>query len=465
MRGSTKRWMIGFDDHISNHEKVLLEFEERGAIEKNNKREGKPINILCFDGGGMRGYAYSVMLETMQTKSGKNLLDCFDLIGGTSVGGCAALVCNRAESIEAGQLLSRDVFDDIREQCFEGMKSRRNLTRLISKGSLLHEDKYILEILKKKFPNESLLNKNGIPAFVVTARKVEQKEDDEVKAEVEPFILRSYEYPTGYEDKSDTSKDIHAPLAESTSSVLLCEAMAATAAVPPLVDRVTVNCDGKQIKLCDGGVISNCPVLHAFDEANRLYPKRPIGVVLSLGFTNVLNEHISRAVDVMRMSSPNLHYQRIAPHEIMKSFKPVESDLTLIAIMESRVMDYMLSTPRVIHATDVTIERLVRSTPTPKRNTLPLKSQKVFQDMLNSKNFERRQSQRRASLITITPISEKNDDTVNDHSEENISSKSPLEQSLQSVAHAGDQNGAVTALGTTNVVSEVHCRAKSCLLC
>jgi len=57
VRGSTTQWMTGFQENKINHEKILLQFEERGGIEKNRKREGKPINILCFDGGGMRGYA------------------------------------------------------------------------------------------------------------------------------------------------------------------------------------------------------------------------------------------------------------------------------------------------------------------------------------------------------------------------------------------------------------------------
>jgi len=460
VRGSTTQWMTGFQENKINHEKILLQFEERGGIEKNRKREGKPINILCFDGGGMRGYALVVMLEMMQKKAGKNLLDCFDLVGGTSVGGCGALVCNRSDTLETGCMLMRDVIDDVRENCFEGLKTSRNFVRLITEGSLLRKEQYIIETLKKRFPDEPLLNKNGIPTFVVTATKVDQKISGEV-VEFEPFILRSYEYGHNNEKKDDIKKDIHS-LADSTSSVLLCEAMAATSAVPPLVDRVTVNCDGKQISLGDGGVISASPVVHAFDEASRLYPDRPIGVVLSFGFTNDQDAHVSRAVDVMRMSSPNLHFQRIAPHEIMDPFKSEESDLTKIALMELRVQDYMLNTARVVNALDITIGRLVQSRLAPKRNTPPLNSLKVFKDMYKSTRFENRQNYRRASAAIYKSRSKLEnindiDDTGLDSSGEDFPRDT---SSIQPIVDTGGKH--IPVPENTREISGLTCR---CVVC
>lgn len=393
LRSSTPQWVTSMVENRINHQKILLKFEERGRLEKSIKREGEPVNILCFDGGGMRGYALVVMIEMMQKKAGKNLLDCFDLVGGTSVGGCAALICNRSDSFETGHMLMRDVIDDVREDCFEGMKSGNNFLRLFSEGNLLQKDQYMIETLKKRYPDETLLNKNGVPSFVVTTKKVKTNGNEE-EVEFEPYILRSYDY----ENKDGAKKDIYTPLADSTSSVLLHEAMAATSAVPPLVDRVKVTCNGKQVALGDGGLVSNCPVVHALDEAKRLYPGRPIGVIVSLGFTNDQDANANRAVDVMRLSSPGLHFQRISPHKIMDSFEPITTDLTQIAVMESKIRDYMVNTARVANALDVTIERLLQSSRAPRGNA-PLQSSKVFDSMIKSSKFEMRQSCRLASSV------------------------------------------------------------------
>lgn len=361
---------------------------------------------------GDERYAIIAILETIQKKAGRNLLDRFDLVGGTSVGGIAALICNRVDSFESGHVIMRDIIDDVREASFEGLKTVSNVIRLVTTGSLLHKDKQIIETIKKRYPEESLLNLEGVPAFVVTAKKRKQNINDE-EVEFEPFILRSYHHPDEIKTKSHNINNHHITLADSTSSVSLCEAMAATSAVPPLVDRVNVNVNGDEIMLGDGALISNCPVVHALDEASRLYPNRPIGVILSIGFTKNENESVHRAVDVMRMSSPALHFQRITPYEIMEPFKCEEADLSKIAIMEAQVKEYMRENLQVVNSLHITIERLFASSqPRKVSNDIIQNTLKMHRDILKSSSYERRQSRRQQST---RHIQDKNNETWHDN--------------------------------------------------
>lgn len=49
------------------------------------------IQVLCLDGGGIRGLVLIQMLMEIEAASGRPIKDCFDWIGGTSTGGILAL--------------------------------------------------------------------------------------------------------------------------------------------------------------------------------------------------------------------------------------------------------------------------------------------------------------------------------------------------------------------------------------
>ena len=168
------------------------------------------------------------------------------------------------------------------------------------------------------------------------------------KEDIEPFILRTYDYPKtnqfdGY---------------SGTSSCTMVEAMAATSCQPPALDRVKIEVDGETKNLCDGVVLCTCPLPIAIGEAMKLYPTRPLGVILSLGFMSDESDFIYRTLETTRLVHPQLHFQRIAPTKIMESFSVIESDIDDIAIMEQQVKDYVRNTPRVKNALKVTIEKL-----------------------------------------------------------------------------------------------------------
>jgi len=137
-----------------------------------------------------------------------------------------------------------------------------SLFTLCRTGALVEKKHHILSILEKRF--DQPLKSEGIPTMALIAAKVNDEDQDELEEDVskrdyEPLIARTYEYPNNRLNNK--------PLADSTSSMKLFEAMAATATVPPLFDRVLVNIDGKVRALADGTIFLCCSLSLAIDEA------------------------------------------------------------------------------------------------------------------------------------------------------------------------------------------------------
>ena len=168
----------------------------------------------------------------------------------------------------------------------------------------------------------------------------------------DPFILRSYDYPPDVNEQQTYIFD-------GTSDVKLYEAMAATSAVPGAVDRVRIMVDGKQKSLADGMGCCNNPVAIAMHEARVLYPNRPLGVVLSIGFGSGEDPLIQRAVEMARFSSPGLHFQRIVPD--LGSFSATETDVEKIKQMQDEVRNYVRTDPRVKRGLQITLDKLCSS--------------------------------------------------------------------------------------------------------
>jgi len=249
------------------------------------------------------------------------------------------------------------VIDDIRENCFK----RISLLTLCCTGALVEKKHHILPILEKRY--QGPLKHDGIPAFALIAAKVDEEEKDrnavldfdEGNFNYEALIARTYEYPNG----SPNTK----PLAKSTSSMKISEAMGATSAVPPLVDRVRAIVDGKMRTMADGGIFQVCPLSLAIDEARRLYPRRPLGVILNLGFNDNEEKFIERTITTARMANPNLHFQRISADDITGPFFTGETDLEKVATMEEEVKQWMADTPRVRNLTKLTLKKLFETKP------------------------------------------------------------------------------------------------------
>ena len=132
---------------------------------------------------------------------------------------------------------------------------------------------------------------------------------------------------------------------KGSSKLKIWEAMAATSAAPFVFDPIQVNIDDGIKTLVDGGLFSNCPVPIALEEAQSLWPNRPIGVVLSLGLDPSQDAFAQDAVDAVRLNHPGLYYQRLIMPEIA-NFGFLETSPKKLVEMEEMVKGYM-SSPRI----------------------------------------------------------------------------------------------------------------------
>ena len=222
--------------------------------------DAEPVNILCMDGGGIRGRNQVVIVEELEAALGWPVAEQFDLVAGTSIGGCGALFV--AKYGARATAMARTAMRELQLQCF-AQPSRR---QLLSQGHLCRDARreFMIELCG---PDEDLaLPPSHSPrAFALSSRLVGSSYNP--TALLEPFLFRTYEPPP------DSSA------LPGTSRAELWRAVAATSAAPFMFPRATLGA----MRLTDGGLVANDPTLVAIQEAAALWPDRPLGLVVSLG--------------------------------------------------------------------------------------------------------------------------------------------------------------------------------------
>ena len=353
--------------------------------------EAAPINVLCMDGGGIRGRCLLAMVEEMEAFLGSPVAHHFDLIAGTSIGGCGSLFLSRYPDSGKATVMARRALQELQARCFAA--KQRNWGRLFSRGFLCADARqdFMLELCG---PNQPLRT-SGPRAFAVASRQREG-------GGLEPFLFRTY----------DLSEQAAANSHAGTSRVALWQAIEATSAAPLLFPRARFELDedaittprehgqqgqqgqqqqleqqqqpleqeqvqqqgqqqwqqqgqqGQQglvqardghgtlergpakrtveLWLADGGLVANDPTAIALREARALWPNRPIGTVLSLGTgsisplgadernTDPSRSRIGRAVRAV--GGPRARYYRLNP--TVKGISMIDSDEAKLQAME-----------------------------------------------------------------------------------------------------------------------------------
>eukprot|EP00554_Chaetoceros_debilis_P003506 CAMPEP_0194090652 /NCGR_PEP_ID=MMETSP0149-20130528/39979_1 /TAXON_ID=122233 /ORGANISM="Chaetoceros debilis, Strain MM31A-1" /LENGTH=336 /DNA_ID=CAMNT_0038774975 /DNA_START=55 /DNA_END=1062 /DNA_ORIENTATION=- len=332
------------------HENIVDRFEKKThakqiytSTNSSSKTSGDPINILLIDGGGSKGLASVPMLQAIQehyVEEGKDLLGQFDLVGGTSVGGLSCLLISyyKGMGMSTASVCAKmkDVGDLIREKCF----SKISFLNLLCCNNLIKgTDSSVVNVLKDDY-EKPLRSDSYVPAMVCIASVKDNEGDMDLNndnvdvREFEPFVARTYEYP------ESSKRNISDALAKSSSDMMMHEAMAATSAVPLLVDRVRVKVESKLKVMADGMMFQSCPISLCLDQAEKLYPGRSIGTILNLGFGTDEVELIERTVKAAREVHPNIQFQRVCPSHIMNKFSPAETSTKKINQMEVDVKDW-----------------------------------------------------------------------------------------------------------------------------
>lgn len=225
----------------------------------------RPLRILSFDGGGVRGLSSLMILrEVMQrfaTADDEDLSPCnyFDLICGTSTGGLIAIMLGRLNlsvdaSIDEYLFLAKKVFGKDRSFSLFGKSIPLGSYRF----SATNLEECIKDVLSRhdKKPDEPMFlqaDKNICPTFVVAV----------------------------YADAADNPSPHLFSTYNKFDKTCIWEAARATSAAPTFFKPISIGTP--RVQYVDAGLGFNNPTDLAIREAHRLYPGREVGLVLSIG--------------------------------------------------------------------------------------------------------------------------------------------------------------------------------------
>lgn len=309
--------------------------------------DAEPLNILCMDGGGIRGRNLMVMIEEIEAVIGRPIAECFDLVAGTSIGGCGALIISQFPAHGEAVQKARQAFYNLQVRCF----AHKRLGSLLRRGHLCRDERraVVLELCGAEQPLR-LRGSQGPRAFAVATRQ-------SAEGGIEPYLLRTYssaaeeapprregregredrERPTSSQGRGGSGGAKHAPKhaggLPGTSDAQLWQAVEATSAAPAIFPPTRLRGD----LLVDGGLVANDPTLLALREAHALWPGRPVGLVVSLGtgIPSPQSEPTSGVAEAVRQAGPKARYFRFQPQ--VRGVGMIETDEARLREMEGRV--------------------------------------------------------------------------------------------------------------------------------
>jgi patatin-like phospholipase/acyl hydrolase len=218
--------------------------------------------ILSIDGGGIRGLIPALVLSEIESKTGKAVADCFDLIAGTSTGGILTLGFARNDGNGKPEYTAKDLAD-IYQSRGKDIFPRSLWKGVSSVGGLadeLYSHEGIEKVLSEYFANYSL--DSCLVNTLITSYDIKNRE---------PLFLKSWR------------REFH--------SVKMKDAARSTSAAPTYFEPAQVPIGEKNRVLVDGGVFINNPTVSAYAEARKIFPNENNFFVLSLG-TGELNRPI-----------------------------------------------------------------------------------------------------------------------------------------------------------------------------
>ena len=224
--------------------------------------------ILAIDGGGIRGIIPAMLLDRIETSTGKRISDLFHFIAGTSTGGLLALGLTKPDDRGSGPAFTAgDVIDLYRERG-EDIFSRSFWDGFVSLGGLA-DAKYssdgVEEVLKDQF-GDTWISEARVDVLI-TAYDIQNRS---------PHFFKSWKAQGKRLSNGETKED---------RDVLMRSAARATSAAPTYFDpaRVKSRSGGAPLCLVDGGVFANNPAMCALASARKIYPNATRYLVVSLG--------------------------------------------------------------------------------------------------------------------------------------------------------------------------------------
>jgi len=228
--------------------------------------EQKGYRILSLDGGGSRGIITVTMLKNLEVTLRKPLLECFDLICGTSTGGIIAL------ALVSGMPLKEieSLYLTLPSEVFSSYFSPAPWYRYFRHGGAFFHDVSLLEnLLKSKFKDKKLADTHP-KCFVVTP---------EITSSIPSvYLLRNYPTPHIYNSQA-TIGNYFIPPENDCQEMKLWEAARATSAAPTFFEQFNYN----SFQFVDGGMLANNPTELALQEIFATDADASIDYILSIG--------------------------------------------------------------------------------------------------------------------------------------------------------------------------------------
>ncbi|CAE6438293.1 unnamed protein product [Rhizoctonia solani] len=226
---------------------------------------GTGLRLLSFDGGGFRGlsslYILKEIMQRIRRDEGRTDIEpwqCFDMIGGTSMGGLIAIMLGRLrmpidEAIKQYTELARKVLSETKHRWQDGMfkatlleEATKSIVRKYSE--LNDEDTRLLDT-----------RPDSCKVFVCAMSAAN------MRASI-PTHFRTF---TAYENV--------------TANCKIWEAVRATSADPTFFKRIKIQDIGVQVEYVDGGIGCNNPTERVLIEANRIFRGAHVACLVSIG--------------------------------------------------------------------------------------------------------------------------------------------------------------------------------------
>ena len=224
------------------------------------------LRILSLDGGGSRGVVTLESIKQLQRYlGGRQVADCFDIIGGTSTGAIIGFLIGlkRLTTDEAA-----DKYDSLISEIFVKPKFSTIKTAVTTaQYSSLPFQKILLDILGESSMASSRADPSVPLVFAVASKMTSNP--------TKLCLFRNY----AYEDEGSPLTSGRSGRWEGSFRVQQRVALRATTAAPTIFKPVLL----RDEFYVDGGVVCSNPAGLALHEAKMLYPHTPVELIVSLG--------------------------------------------------------------------------------------------------------------------------------------------------------------------------------------
>jgi len=215
---------------------------------------GRPFQILSLSGGGYRGLFTAIILEELEQRAGKPLVDCFDIVAGTSIGGI--LACGLVSGVPASMI--RREFERLGDRVFD---------RHVSVFGMRLFPMPRLGMLSARYSRAGLEAAVDAVLGEFSASTLGQTRPGLIVPAVSATTGDHFVFETGLPN-------------DPRGSVTLRDVAFATSAAPTFFPEHAVLDNA----LVDGGVIANAPDLLALSRALSLNGRNPSEIrMLSVG--------------------------------------------------------------------------------------------------------------------------------------------------------------------------------------